>query len=173
MTLDDLKKLSTSSLLFSLDRIIAPRLINILYLLGLAAIALWSVSHFFATFSFSFGDGLWGLLEIAIFGLLGFVGLRIVCEALIVYFKSNEGAVEAANQPSPSTSLIDDVRDAIEELAEEDLAEDGLAKEDNETVAIEPPAPTRAAPKRKTATRTKRSTSPRRTAKRAPASKDA
>lgn len=156
MTLDDLKKLATGSLLFSLDRIIAPRLVNIFYLLGLAAIILWAISHFFATFSFGFGNGLWGLLEIAIFGLLGFVVLRISCEAVIVYFKANERAAEAASQPRQSVSLIDEVRDAIEELAEEDQ-EPAPAK----TAAPKPPAP-----KRKTT-----KAAPRRTAKRTPASK--
>lgn len=156
MTLDDLKKLATGSLLFSLDRIIAPRLINIFYLLGLVTIVLWAVSHFFATFSFSFGSGLWGLLEIAVFGLLGFVALRITCEALIVYFKTNEAAAEAANQFRPASSLIDEVRDAIEELAEDNP----------EPVAIQPPEkPKPAAPK------SKPTSAPRQTAKRKPASK--
>lgn len=156
MTLDDLKKLATSSVLFSLDRIIAPRLINIFYLLGLAAIILWSVSHFFATFSFSFGSGLWGLLEITVFGLLGFVTLRIVCEAVIVYFKANERAADAASQPHTTTSLIDEVRDAIEELADEDP----------EPAAIEPPEKPKPAP-----TKRKSTSTPRGTAKRSPAAK--
>lgn len=130
MTLDDLKHLATGSMLFSLDRIIAPRLVNILYLLGLAALALWAISHLFATFSFGFGAGLWGLLEIVVFGLLGFVVLRIVCETLIVFFKANERAAKSATHPSaPSSTLIDEVRDAIEELAEreEEGAEDTAA----------------------------------------------
>jgi len=35
--LDDLKKFVASNLLFSLDRIIAPRLFTLVYLLGMAA----------------------------------------------------------------------------------------------------------------------------------------
>src|SRR5690606_8672104 len=120
MTLEDIRKLATGSLLFSLDRIIAPRMVNILYLLGLAGIALWAISHFFVTFSYGFGAGLWGLLEIAVFGLLGFVVLRFVRDALIVYYRANTKAVQAVIQPRPSTSLIDEVRDAIEELAEQE-----------------------------------------------------
>ncbi len=128
MTLDDFKHLATGSVLFSLDRIIAPRLVNIFYLLGLAALALWAISHLFATFSFGFGSGLWGLLEIVVFGLLGFVVLRIVCETLIVFFKANERAAKSATQTSSSSStLIDEVRDAIEELAERDEESDSDA----------------------------------------------
>jgi hypothetical protein len=127
MSPDDLKKLATGSVLFSLDRIITPRLINVLYLLGLATIALWAVNHLFSTFAFGFGAGLWGLLEIGVFGLLGFVILRVICETLIVFFKANEKAADAATRPYASANLLDEVRDAIEDLAEQ---------EDSGTVAL-------------------------------------
>ena len=84
MTLDDLKRLLTRQTLFRLDAILSPKLVPILYALGLAGILLWAVGHLFWRFGFGFGNGLWGLLEIAIFGLLYFVALRIVCEALLV-----------------------------------------------------------------------------------------
>lgn len=153
MTLDDLQKLATGSMLFSLNRIIAPRLTNILYLLGLAAIALKAISHLFFTFKFGFGTGLWGLLEIAVYGLLSFVVLRIVCEAVIVYFKTHEDAAIAASVPRPEATLIDEVRDAIEELVEEgDMV---------------PTPPVETKPASKPATAKKRAT-PRRTARRSP-----
>ncbi|WP_051332150.1 DUF4282 domain-containing protein [Cucumibacter marinus] len=121
MTPDDLKKLSTSPTLFNLDRLIGPRIIKLFYLLGLGAIVLWAVSHLFATFGTSFGAGLWGLLEIAVFGLLAFVVLRLVCEGLIVFFRANAKVLDAETvQPQPQTSIFDDVRDALEELAEEE-----------------------------------------------------
>lgn len=120
MTLEYLKKLFTKNILFSLDRIISPKLVNILYLLGLFSIVLWAISHLFSTFSFGFGAGLWGLVEIAIFSLLGFVILRIICEAIIVFFKANEEVAEAATPPKVPVSLIDEVREAIEELAEDE-----------------------------------------------------
>jgi hypothetical protein len=157
MTLDDLKKLATGSLLFSLNRIITPRLVTILYLLGLAAIVLWAISHFFVTFGSSFGEGLWGLIEIVVFGLLGFIGLRIVCEAIIVFFEANGGAVAAASQPRPAISLIDEVRDAIEELAEADATPP-------EPVVVKKVTATKAAAKPKPKT-----TAPRGSAKRTPA----
>lgn len=132
MDFDPIRKLATGSVLFSLDRIISPRLVRILYPLGLAGIVLWAISHFFATFRFGLGSGLWGLLEIAVFGLMAFVALRIVCEALIVYFKSHEREAEAATRPRPALSLIDEVRDAIEDLALE---------EETRAPAAPPPAP--------------------------------
>ena len=118
MTLDDLKRLFTRQTLFRLDAILAPRLVPILYALGLAGILLWAVSHLFWTFSFGFGHGLWGLLEIAVFGLLLFVGLRIGCEALLVWFKTHEGKTETVTRSRYSSSLLDEVRDAIRDLAE-------------------------------------------------------
>lgn len=120
MTPDDLRKLSTSPTLFNLDRIISPRIIKALYLLGLAAIVMWAITHLFATFGASFGAGLWGLLEIAVFGLLAFVGLRIACEAMIIFFREHEKTAAKAEAPKPSANLFDDVKDALEELAEDD-----------------------------------------------------
>jgi len=115
-----LKKLVTGNVLFSLDRIITPKLVHILYLLGLFAIILWAISHLFSTFSFGFGAGLWGLVEIAVFSLIGFVVLRIICEAIIVYFKANQQAVEESNLVKVPVSLIDEVKEAIEELAQDE-----------------------------------------------------
>lgn len=174
MTLDDLQKLATGSLLFSLDRIIAPRLVNIFYLLGLAAIVIWAISHFFLTFGFGFGAGLWGLLEIAVYGLLSFVVLRISCEAIIVYFEAHKSAVNTSNQPRPAASLIDEVRDAIEELAEEgDDATPAPAKTKSKiTSKTTTKTISKAAPK--TAAKTtaaKKPIKPRRTARRAPPAK--
>lgn len=137
MKFDDIKRLATGSTLFDLKRIIAPRLVTIGYLLGLGAIALWATNHFFFSFRFGFGNGLWGLLEIAVFGLLALVVLRVVCEAVIVYFKAheNEAAQIQVIAPSrPGATLIDDVRDAIEELA------------DQEAETAEPETPVAAAP---------------------------
>ncbi|MCF6343324.1 MAG: DUF4282 domain-containing protein [Devosiaceae bacterium] len=115
-----LKKLITGNVLFSLDRIITPKLVHILYLLGLFAIVLWAISHLFSTFSDGFGSGLWGLVEIAVFSLIGFVVLRIICEAIIVYFKANQQAVEESNLVKVPVSLIDEVKEAIEELAQDE-----------------------------------------------------
>ncbi|WP_127752942.1 DUF4282 domain-containing protein [Devosia sp. 1566] len=118
MTLDDLKRLFSRQTLFRLDAILAPKLVPILYALGLAGILLWAISHLFWTFGFGFGNGLWGLLEIAVFGLLLFVGLRIGCEALLVWFKTHEGQTEPVTRSRYSSSLLDEVRDAIRDLAE-------------------------------------------------------
>lgn len=120
MNFDDLSKLAQRSLLLSLDRIIGPRLIKVVYLLGLAGGVLLAVSHIFATFGAGFGAGLWGLAEILIFGLFGVITLRVVCEALIVYFKANGHEADAGHTTEIPVNLIDEVRDAIEDLAADD-----------------------------------------------------
>ena len=120
MTLNDLKKLATGSVLFSLDRIIVPRILTLVYLLGLAAIALWALDHLFDAFRFGFGNGIWGLIEVAVFGLLGFVVLRAVCEMVLIYYKANERVAQSAMPSQSTSSLIDEVAGAIEDLAEEE-----------------------------------------------------
>lgn len=119
MPLDDLKQIFLSPTLFRLDTILGRRLVPILYATGLAALLLWGVSHLFGTFGRSFGDGLWGLLEIVVFGVLGIVALRIGCEALAVYFRRHDDTVEELNQARLPAPLLDDVADALHELAEE------------------------------------------------------
>jgi hypothetical protein len=118
MTSDDLKRLLTRQTLFRLDAILSPKLVPILYALGLASILLWAINHFFFRFGMGFGNGLWGILEIAVFGLAGFVALRIVCEALLVWFKAHENDGENVHRSRYSASLLDEVRDAIRDLAE-------------------------------------------------------
>ena len=120
MRFDDLRKLATGNVLFNLGRILSPRLVTIFYLLGLAAILLWAVNHFFSSFRFGFGNGLWGLLEIAVFGLLAIVVLRIVCEAVIVFFRANAAETEDYAPERPTASLFDEVREAIEDLADQE-----------------------------------------------------
>ncbi|WP_127143379.1 DUF4282 domain-containing protein [Pelagibacterium montanilacus] len=127
MNFDDLRKLATGSILFDLKRIITPRIVTVLYFLGLAAIVLWAVNHFFYSFRFGFGNGLWGLLEIVVFGMLSFIVLRVFCEAVIVYFRAHQSEASQVTRPRAGASLLDDVRDAIEELAEEEDDEDTAA----------------------------------------------
>jgi hypothetical protein len=120
MTLEEFGKFLNRTLFLSLDRISGARLVRVVYILGLAVAVIWGLDHFFVTFRASFWDGLWGLLEIAVFGLFGITVLRMICEGLIVYFEANSEAVRAASQHEVQTSLIDEVRDAIEQLGEEE-----------------------------------------------------
>jgi len=124
MTLDDLKRIATSRTLFRLDTIVAPRLVPVLYALGLAANLLWAVGHLFLSFGSSFGSGLWGLLEIVVLAPLALAVLRIACDALLVYFKAHEAASDSVTRTRISSSLLDEVRDAIHELSQQDEEDD-------------------------------------------------
>lgn len=119
MTLDDLKKIFLSPTLFRLDTILSPRLVPVLYGVGLLSLLLWAVGHLFMTFGRNFGDGLWGLLEIAVYGALGLIVLRVVCEVLLVFFKANETVTRTVSVSRLSGSLLDEVRDAIHDIAED------------------------------------------------------
>ena len=120
MASDDLKRILMGPRLFRLDTIISPRLVPLLYLCGLGGLLLWAVDHLFATFALNFGSGLWGLLEIVVYGGLGFILLRVLCELLMIFFKSNEETAEILNQTRLSSSLLEEVRDAIHEIADEE-----------------------------------------------------
>lgn len=131
MLSDDLKKIFLGPTLFRIDTVLASRLVPLLYAAGLAALLVWAVAHLFATFGRNFGDGLWGLLEIAVYGLFGLLALRAACEVLLVFFKSNETAVRTVGLSRYSTSLLDEVKDAIGEIADQE----------EDIVVEEPPAP--------------------------------
>lgn len=145
---DDLRKIFLGSTLFRLDTILATRLVPILYASGLAALLLWAVTHLFATFGRTFGDGLWGLLEIVVFGMFALAALRIACEVLLVFFKSHEVATKAVALSRLPSSLADEVSDAIGDIAAD---EDDYSPEDptpeippstvRRTARRSPPAP--------------------------------
>lgn len=139
MRMNDFKKLATGNVLFNLNRVISPTLVTILYFLGLAAVIVWAVAHFFSTFRFGFGSGLWGLLEIVVFGLLAVVVLRIVCEAVLVFFKTHVDEAEDYAPARSTGSLIDDVRDALEDLAD--------AEDTDYAPAAKAPSPVAPAPR--------------------------
>lgn len=171
MTTDDLKRLFTRQTLFRLDAILSPRLVPILYALGLASTLLWAVSHFFYRFGSSFGDGLWGLLEIAVFGLAAIVALRIGCEALLVWFKAHEAAGETVNRSRYSASLLDEVREAIRDLAEHGEPTDYAEADEYYAPATEVPpsvTPTGETVRREPSTTAGEPFKPKRTAKRTP-----
>lgn len=124
MTSDDLRRIFFGPTLFRLDTILSPRLVPVLYATGLWTLLLWAVDHLFATFGSSFGNGLWGLLEIVVYGAFGLVALRVACEALLVYFKANEVATDSVSRTRISSTLLEEVRDAIHDIADEEEDED-------------------------------------------------
>jgi len=117
---DDLKKLLSGPTLFRLDAVLAARLVPIFYFLGLVAIGLWAVDHLFASFAYNFGQGLWGILEIIVYGPLWLIALRIVADVLLVFFKAHEASATAVNRGRGGNSLLEDVGDAIHDLAADD-----------------------------------------------------
>jgi hypothetical protein len=127
MTSDDLRRIFMGPTLFRLDTILSPRLVPILYVTGLATLLLWAVTHLFDTFGRNFGDGLWGLLEIIVYGGFGLVVLRVVCEVLLVWFKANEDATDSVSRTRISSTLLEEVRDAIHDIADEEDDEDQIA----------------------------------------------
>jgi len=158
MTSDDLKRIFMGPTLFRLDTVLSPRLVPVLYATGLAALLLWAVTHLFEAFGRNFGDGLWGLLEIAVYGAFGLVILRTVCETLLVWFKANEAAADSVSRTRISSTLLEEVRDAIHDMADE---EDELSDEDMITPATVPAPDIEITPPR----------GPRRTARRTPSPK--
>jgi hypothetical protein len=120
MTTDDLRRIFLGPTLFRLDSILSPRLVPVVYASGLATILLWAVTHLFDSFGRNFGDGLWGLLEIVVYGGFAVVVLRAACEALLVYFKANEAAADSVSRTRISSSLLEEVRDAIHDIADEE-----------------------------------------------------
>lgn len=155
MTLDDLKKIFLSPTLFRLDTILSPKLVPVLYGVGLLSLLLWAVGHLFLTFGRNFGDGLWGLLEIAVYGALGLIVLRVVCEVLLVFFKANETVTRTVAVSRLSGSLVDEVRDAIHDIAEESGFDETDYTETEVEDEISPSTPVR-----RTARRTPPATKP-------------
>lgn len=147
MTLDDLKKIFLSPTLFRLETVLSPKLVPVLYGTGMFALLLWAVGHLFLTFGRTFGDGLWGLLEIAVYGALGLIALRVICEVLLVFFKANEAATRTVAVSRLSGTLMDEVREAIHDIAEESddytetEVEDEVTPSPRRTARRTPPPP--------------------------------
>lgn len=116
MSFEELGKTLNRSLFVSLDKIGGKPLVKGFYALGITAVALWAINHLFYTFSLGFGAGLWGLVEITVFGLFFITGLRILSEVFIVYLQAHSVDAEAASTNEVPATLVDEVREAIEEL---------------------------------------------------------
>lgn len=138
MTSDDLRRIFMGQTLFRLDTVLSPRLVPVLYITGLGTLLLWAVTHLVSAFAGSFWDGLWSLLEIAVYGAFGLVLLRTLCEALLVWFKANESAADSVSRTRISTTLLEEVRDAIHEMADD---EDEVVDVDDLITPATVPAP--------------------------------
>jgi hypothetical protein len=150
MTSDDLRRIFLGPTLFRLDTVVAPRIVPIFYFIGLVGILVWAINQLFYAFGRSFFDGLWGLIEIAVFGLLWLIILRVACEAVLVFFRAHATAAEQVRASRIPATLLEDVRDAIHDLAEDEAAPA------SPTPPRTPPAPAlpQRGPVRRTAKRT-------------------
>lgn len=123
---EDLKRLLAGRAMFRLSTLLTTRLVPIFYATGLAAIGLWAIDHLVWSFTaFNFGQGLWGLLEILVYGTLMLVTLRIVSELLLIHLGAHRNATGYSEPAGLSPSLLDEVREAIHELAEAE--DDGIS----------------------------------------------
>lgn len=133
MQFETLIKLATSRILFDLKKPISKKLVPLFYFLGLATIVLMAISHIFYTFRFGFGNGLWGLIEVAVFGAFAIIALRIVSDFINVYFSAvNKARAEQkpifSNKQNSSFTrndqddLLNDVAAAIDDLVDEEEA---------------------------------------------------
>jgi hypothetical protein len=119
---EDLRKTLLGPALYRLDGMIAIRLVPVFYALGLGAIFLWAVDHLVNSFASNFAQGLWGILEIVVYAPLALVTLRIVTEAVLLFFRAHEALSASVGRGRSTVSLADEVRDAIHELAEDNEA---------------------------------------------------
>jgi hypothetical protein len=117
---DDLRKVLSGPQLYRLDGFIATRLVPIFYALGLAAVGLWAVGHLVGAFAASFSEGLWSILEIVVEGPLMVVALRIMVEVVQVFFAAHAGVVAPGPRPRGRNTLVDEVGDALHDLATDD-----------------------------------------------------
>jgi hypothetical protein len=120
MLWDDLLKVLTGPAIYRLDTLFGQKLAPLLYVSGLAAIVIWAVGHFVGSFELGFAQGLWGIVEILVFGALAFIVLRIACELILVFFASREASAVGIDRSRRPGTLLDEVSDAIRELAEDD-----------------------------------------------------
>jgi hypothetical protein len=117
---EDFKKLVSGPTLYRLDGLIGARLAPVLYAVGLSAAVLWAIAHLVTSFAVSFAQGLWSLLEIVVYGGLWVIALRITCEMVLVFFESRSSLVATIDRNRRPGSLLDEIGDAIHELAEDD-----------------------------------------------------
>jgi hypothetical protein len=122
MIWDDVRRVLLSPATYRLGTPMGRALVPLLYLFGMAAILVWSVAHMVDCFVIGWSYGIWGIIETLVYAPLMFIALRIVAELVLVRF----GAAVAPIRPQTSTgTLIEEVTDAIHELAEDD-DDDGI-----------------------------------------------
>ena len=98
---------------------LSPRLVPVLYADGLATLLLWAVTICLPA-SGELRQRAVGPPRDRGLRRLRPRGLRIACEALLVFFKANEVAADSVSRTRISSTLLDEVRDAIHDMADEE-----------------------------------------------------
>lgn len=80
--------------LLSFDAMVAPKLITVLYYLGLVVVLLSGVGVIFAPTAFGGSVTLWSFVQGILTIAFGILFVRVTCEAWIVFFKMNEALQE-------------------------------------------------------------------------------
>ena len=136
MTPEELRRLLSGTTLSRLETGVAARLVPLLYSLGLLCVLVWAVGHLFLSFALTWSNGLWGILEIVVFGFTAVIALRIGCELLLKVLQPPATQTDATR----AATLLDDVRDAIRDLAEaEEDGRDAAPFADPDEVIVPPP----------------------------------
>jgi hypothetical protein len=87
---------SSMKALLSFDTFVAPKLITILYYLGLLGVVFSGISMIFT--AGVYGSLLGGLVGGILTIVVGALFVRVVCEAWMVFFKMNEALQEIRNK---------------------------------------------------------------------------
>jgi hypothetical protein len=118
--LNDLRRMLTGPDLLSLSNPFGSRLVPVLYIVGLVAIVIWAVGLVVGGFALAWSRGIWAIIEMVVYGGFMVLALRAICEALLIYFSAGQARLEAAAATASEATLLDEVRDAIDHLADED-----------------------------------------------------
>lgn len=105
-----------NTILFNLNTFITPQIIKIFYLVGMATIGLKFLQAIIAALSTGFFNGIAGILVAVATAIFSFLILRIVVEAIVIYFKNNEALMDIAEKSLEEQDIFDDVKDSFNSL---------------------------------------------------------
>jgi len=100
--IDELASEPFSRKILFFDEMLTPSLIRLAYWLGLVAVAWYGITNVFS-------NGFWGIFETIVFVAIAVIGLRVLAELIMLFFKmqedmailakSSQAATEAPSKP--------------------------------------------------------------------------